>query len=174
MVYAMKHMPMIVGLAAVVMYVISYQKKNRRGIVICGATSRALYVIQYLLLGALSGAVLDIIGTVASILAGRKHSPLIRKNLRLILVLLNLSMIIAGALLYENIFSLFPVLGVMLQTGAFWLEDEKNIRRMSLAGCPFWLSYNIISGAYGSVVGDILSIISLTVAIFRYDIPRKK
>lgn len=75
---------------------------------------------------------------------------------------------------YKNVFSLFPLVGVMLQTGAFWPDDEKSIRRMSLSGSPFWLTYNLINRAYGSVVGDVLCIVSLVVAMLRYDLRKKE
>ncbi|MBQ9112739.1 MAG: YgjV family protein [Clostridia bacterium] len=66
---------------------------------------------------------------------------------------------------------LLPIAGVLLHTGAFWITNEKMIRRVSLAGSPFWLVYNFVSRAYGSAVGDILTMVSIIVAMIRY---RKK
>ena len=86
---------------------------------------------------------------------------------------INLLILAAGLLLYENIFSLFSVAGVILHTSAFWIKDEKKIRRLSLAGSPCWLVYNIANYAYGSALGDVLSIVSICIAIFRYDIKVK-
>ncbi|MBQ2734642.1 MAG: YgjV family protein [Clostridia bacterium] len=165
-----------VGLLAVAIYVTGYQQKKRKRIVFCGVVSRALYILQYLLLGAFAGAVLDVIGIIASFLAGMKHKEWVRKHMVTILIVLNISMVVGGVVLYlwfGDIYSPLPVIGVMLQTGAFWLDDEKKIRRMSLAGCPFWVSYNFISRAYGSVVGDLLSIVSLVIAMIRYDLLKK-
>ncbi|MBR4940381.1 MAG: YgjV family protein, partial [Clostridia bacterium] len=42
----------IIGLCAVVLFVLSYQMKARRGIILCNAASRVFYVTQYILLGA--------------------------------------------------------------------------------------------------------------------------
>jgi hypothetical protein len=69
---------------------------------------------------------------------------------------------------YEGIFDLLPVAGVLLHTGAFWLTDEKKISRVSLSGSPFWFVYNLHSQAYFSAVGDILTMISILVAMLRY------
>ena len=88
-------------------------------------------------------------------------------------VVVNLLIVLLGLTTYKNIFSLFPILGVLLHTSAFWITDEKIIRRVSLLGCPFWLAYNLISGAYGSVIGDALSIFSLLIAMFKYDFKHK-
>ena len=157
-----------IGIAAVALFVLSYQMKKRRTIVWCNVISRALYVIQYVLLTAFEGAVLDVIGILASVLAQRKDMPFIQKHLKAVIAVVNVLIVTAGILLYENVFSLLPVLGVLLHTGAFWLSDEQKIRRVSFLGSPFWLMYNLISHAYGSALGDAMTMVSLAVAMVRY------
>lgn len=51
----------ILGLLAVAMFVLSYQMKSARNIIILNAGSRLLYIAQYILLGAFEGALLDTI-----------------------------------------------------------------------------------------------------------------
>ena len=77
-------------------------------------------------------------------------------------------MVVTEILLYENVFSILPVLGVSLHTTAFWIDDERIIRIVSLIGSPFWLVYNFVSRAYGSAVGDALTIGSIIVAMVKY------
>ena len=164
----------ILGLFAVATFLLSYQQKKRKNIIIWNAASRILYIIQYLMLGAFEGAALDILGTISSVAAQKKDTPIIRKHIRLFIILINLIIFTAGLLLYENIFSLFPVAGVILHTSAFWITDEKTIRRISFLGSPFWLIYNLASLAYGSAIGDILTMVSIGTAIYRYDIRLKQ
>ena len=64
----------IIGITAGAMFVFSYQCKTRRGILLLNAGSRVFYVLQYLLLGAFSGAVLDITALAVSLLAQRKDN----------------------------------------------------------------------------------------------------
>ena len=160
----------IIGLLAVACFLLSYQQKKRKGIILLNATSRALYIIQYILLGAFDGAAIDIAGIVASLLAEKKDAPIIKKHLKLFIIGIDAIIVASGLVFYQNVFSLFPIIGVLLHTSAFWLEKEKHIRLVSLLGSPFWLVFNITSGAYGSAIGDTLSIVSILVAIFRYDI----
>lgn len=169
----MMYIAQAVGLVAVALFLLSYQQKKRKNIIIMNALSRILYILQYILLGAFSGAVLDVLGTVSSVAAEKKDTPFIKKHLKLVLVLVNLLIIGVGLLIYENIFSLLPIFGVLFHTGAFWLDDEKTVRRLSLLGSPFWLAYNLVSAAYGSAVGDILSMVSIIIAMFRYDAKKK-
>ena len=163
--------PLAVGVLAVVLFLLSYQQKTRMRIILFNTVSRVLYILQYILLGAYEGAVLDILGAVSSIVAGRKHVGFVKKHARLLLILIDVVIIGAGICLYENVYSLLPIAGVLLHTTAFWIEDEKIIRRVSLAGSPFWFVYNFSEAAYGSALGDLLTIGSILIAMFRY---RKK
>ena len=163
--------PQIVGLLAVATFLWSYQQKKRKNIILWNAISRGLYILQYLLLGAFSGAVLDILGAISSVLAGKRDQGFIKKHTKLTMLLINGAIITAGlviAILHRSLWDLLPIAGVLLHTGAFWITDEKIIRRISLAGSPFWFIYNLHSMAYGSAVGDILTMCSIVIAMVRY------
>ncbi len=169
----MKYIANAVGICAVITFVLSYQQKKRRNIVLCNAISRTLYVLQYILLGAFEGAVLDVVGIGASIAAQNKDKSFIKKHLTPVIVAVNAVIIISGIVMYENVYSLLPMFGVLFHTGAFWFTKEKHIRLASFLGSPFWLAYNLLSGAYGSAMGDILTMCSIGLSIYRYDIKRK-
>ena len=161
----------IIGLAAVALFLLSYQMKTRGGIIAMNLTSRILYVVQYLLLGAISGAVLDVLGSLASVVAQNREKPLIKKHLRLTFILVNLAIIGAGvavAIVNKSLLDLLPIVGVALHTGAFWLTKERTIRIVSFIGSPFWLTYNLASRAYGSAIGDLLTMGSIVIALIKY------
>jgi len=164
----------IVGFAAITLYLLGYLQKKRKNIIIMNATCRFLYIVQYILLSAFEGAVLDIAGIISSVLAGKKDTPFIKKHIKIVFILVNLLIIAMGLLLYKNVYSLLPIIGVLFHTSAFWITDEKWIRRVSMIGSPFWLLYNFLCGAYSSCIGDILSMVSLGIAMVRYDTKREK
>ena len=158
----------IIGFLAVGSFLLSYQLKKRKNIILCNVISRGLYILQYILLGAFEGAVLDVLGAISSVVAAKKHLPFIQKHTKLFVVGIDLVIVVAGLLLYVNLFSLLPIAGVLLHTTAFWINDEKTIRRVSLFGSPFWLVYNVSCFAYGSAVGDFLTMVSIVVAMIKY------
>lgn len=166
----MKVAAQIVGIFAVVLFLLSYQMKKRRNIILCNAVSRVLYILQYIMLGAYEGAVLDVLGTVSSVMAQNKDKDFIKKYVKGMFLLINLLMVVAGLWLYEDIFSLGALIGVLLHTIAFWITEEKTIRRVSFLGSPFWLIFNLANHAYGSAIGDFLTMVSIGTAIYRYDI----
>ena len=163
--------PQIVGSLAVALFLLSYQLKARKNIIICNILSRCLYILQYFMLGAVAGAVLDILGAAASVIAERKAQPFIKKHLRLIFILANATIAASGiaiCIINQSALDLLPIAGVLLHTGAFWISNEKVIRRISLAGSPFWLVYNLMSRAYGSALGDLLTMLSILIAMAKF------
>lgn len=162
----------IFGLCAVVIYILSYQMKHRRGIILCNASSGILYIIQYLLLFAFEGAAMDLLGLLPSLLAAKKDHPLIQKRLKPLIIVTNILIVAVGLLLYKNLFSLLALLGVLLEKGALWLTKERNIRIVSFLATPCWLTYNLAAGAYGSAIGNILAACSILLALIRYDFKR--
>ncbi len=167
----MKITAQIIGLLAVATFLLSYQQKKRKNIILLNTLSRCLYILQYMLLGAFSGAVLDVLGAVSSVVAGKKHKGFVKRHAKAVLIAINGVIILAGVLIAfynKRWLDLFPIAGVLLHTSAFWISDEKIIRRVSLLGSPFWLVYNLFSQAYGSAIGDLLTMGSIIIAMIRY------
>ena len=48
------------------------------------------------------------------------------------------------------------------------MRKEKMIRFISIFSVLSWLVYNIVSGAYGSAVGSVLTLVSIISALIRY------
>ena len=170
----MRFLATLFGIGAVVLFVLSYQIKSRKGLIAANAASRVLYVIQYLLLGAFEGALLDVSGFFVSVLCHQRDRAFIKKYLIFSVILSDLLIVGVGMLTYQNLYSLLPILGVIFETLALWLRRERHIRFTSLAAAPFWLAYNLYSAAYGSAIGNVIAVISISVAILRYDVFKTK
>ena len=161
-----------IGLVAITLYVLGYLQKTRKNIILVSVISKVLYVLQYILLGAISGAILDIVGALSSILAERKNKiGFIKKHTVLFVVIMDSLMIAGGAVLFfvfGDKYAIFSTLGVLLHTSAFWIDDEKKIRKLSFCGSPFWFIYNFMSKAYSCCIGDLLSMVSIVTSMIRY------
>lgn len=165
---------LIAGFSAVALYLLCFQLKSAKKIIVCRLFSSILYVLQYLLLFAFVGAAMDAAAAVISLLAYNKDKAFINKHKVLILIIANITVVAVGMLLYENIFSLLPIAGVMLEGTSNWMKSEKMIRIVSLFAIPCWLVYNFITRAYGSAIGSILALISIILALIRYSKKYKK
>ena len=170
----MKTAALISGLAAVFFFLLSYQFPKRRAIITCNVISRVLYILQYLLLFAFEGAVMDVSAIPSSVLAARKHTPFVQNHKWAIIAAVNGFVIILGLLVWQDWLSWVPVVGVLLETNALWMTKEKYIRIWSLAALPFWLFYNLRCGAWGAALGNVLVIGSILTAMKRYDFPGRE
>ncbi len=159
----------ITGLCAVIFCLLCYQFRNRKAIVTCNVISRVLYVLQYLLLFAFEGAAMDLSAIPASMIAARKHTPFVTKYKIQLWLAGNAVVVIIGALFWKNIFSLLPIIGALLEITGLWMTKEKYIRLVTLTSIPFWMSYNVLCGAYGSAIGNVLMVVSILTALYRHD-----
>jgi hypothetical protein len=159
----------ILGISAVVTFLLSFQFKTRKNIILVNLISRTLYILQYIFLGAFEGAVLDFLGFLFSFTARYKERDFITKNLKAIMIITTIILFAIGMAMYENVYSLFAIAGIVCEVLALWLTKEKNIKILSMFAAPGWMVYNLANKAYGSVVGNILVIVSIAVAIFRLD-----
>ena len=174
----LKNIGEIISYIAVAVFLLGYLQRKRGTILAFNIISRALYILSYAFLGALSGAVLDVMGTAIASLAGKKNSGFVKKHLKSIIIGTSVATIIAGTATWvvcepEKWYAFMPMVGILLQAGAFWLDDEKWIRRLSLAGCPFWFTYNLLTPGSVAYIGDAISILTLIVAMYRYDFKKK-
>lgn len=167
----MKLIAQIIGLLAVGTFLWSYQQKKREHIIWMNFASRCLYILQYLLLGAFTGAVLDILAAGSSAFSGKKHTDFIKKYEKPIVVILNAAISAVGLLIAyfnQSLLDLFALAGVLFEINALWLTRERAIRWVSLFAAPCWFIYNFLSGAYGSAIGNVFTIASIVVAMIRY------
>lgn len=164
----------IVGIVGIVVLLLGYQQKTRGRIIAVNMTARLLFILQYVLLLAFEGAVMDFAAMISTFVAGKKETPFVKKYRIPVLIVVNGLIIAAGLSVYEDIFSLSPIVAVLFQTSGLWLSKEKNIRRVCILGGPFWFIYNFSSKAYASCAGDIMGITSLLIAMLRYDWKRDK
>ena len=92
----------ILGIAAVGLYLLSFQLKKRKQIVFTTFVSNGFFVLQYFLLGAYSGAVLDFLSAIFSFLANKKNEETHRKLIKISSLIIMVIMICVGVTLAIN------------------------------------------------------------------------
>ena len=131
----MKIVAQIIGLLAVATFLLSYQQKKRNNIILINFISRCLYILQYLLLGAFSGAIFDILAAVSSVFSGKKHVSFIKKHVRLIVIIINTCILAVGVIIAffnKSFLDLFALAGVLFEINALWYNELKFIEAMAV------------------------------------------
>lgn len=157
----------ILGALAIICWVISIQQKNKQNILVCQIVANGLYAIQYYLLGALTAASMNFTSFLRSIVfydnekKNRKHS-------KFSLLFFSSAIIIFGALTYNGLFNLIPIVITLAYTYSVWQNNLFIARLVFLTAAFIWIYYNIKVGAYISIIGNVLEIISGITALIRF------
>ncbi len=129
-----------------------------------------MFVIQYLLLGAYTGAAMDVIGIIRNItfilLVKYERSTTVG------IVIFSLVTIGLGVLSWEGYISLLAIFAKTITTIAYGIKNARTIRMCNIPSSSCWLAYNLISFSLAGVINEIFVLASIAVAEFRFS--RKK
>ncbi len=170
-----------IGIVAMAFNILSYQQKTQKKVIVCQLFGCTLFAINFLMLGATVGAILNMVGAVRAVVFMNKkklHSDNIAWLIGFICIYI-LSYILTFTLfdkevsLLNCIIEFLPVIGMTATTVSFRYTDAKTIRRFGLISSPSWLVYNIANFALGAIICEVLSLGSIIIGILRLDMAKK-
>ena len=137
----------------------------------------ALFAVNFFLLGAIIGGLLNVIAFVRAILFIYKDK--LRTDNLYWFVGFSLVFVCCYVLTFtvfgkeptfvNLLVEVLPVIGMVALTIGFRMKDAKHIRLCGLVSSPSWLIYNIIAFSVGAIVCEAISIVSIIVGFFRLD-----
>ncbi len=160
------------GIIAALILILSFQVHDKKMLVVTQTIGFFCFSIHYFLIGAYSGAALNLICSVRNILyyLRTKNS----KNGPLLPIIFAIILVIASAFSWDGYHSLFIIIGLAINTLSLGLLDTQNFRKSLLISCPLVLLYNIFELSVGGIINEGLSIISGIIGILRYIKVKKK
>lgn len=164
----------IVGIAAIIVWLLSIKQKDTKQVALYQAFANGLYGFQYLLLTAFSAAGMNGISFIRCYLT---HEYLKRgvNPPKYLLILPAILMIIVGLMSiglfsYKTfIITIIPVLITLLYVYSLWKNDLRFIYKTVLICAFVWFVYNFFVGAYIGMVGNIFEITFSLNAMKEYD-----
>lgn len=170
---SMRIVAQLFGLFALITWNVSVQLKDKKRVMAYQTIANFSYGLQYIFLGAITAGLMNFISVVRCFLLFEQEKKKEKPSKKMFYIF-SLIIIIIGFLTYKDITSLIPVLISLLYTYSVFQSDMKVFRIIFFIGGICWLSYNILVGAYVSVFGNVIEILSGLTAIIRYDIKKKK
>ena len=161
----------LLGIYGLILCVIPFQFKKHKQIVLFKMTSELLFSAQYFLMGAYTGAVLDLISGLRNFLFYKFVEK--KRSTTPIIVAFGLLVLVLGILSWTSWLSLLPIGAKLLTTISYGMKKERLLRFITLPSCLLWLSYNALVGAWEAMIGDSLALISILIAIYKFDILQK-
>ena len=165
-------MAQIIGIIAFCLAVWSFQQNEHKKIVLLQLLANLCFIIHFYLIGAFTGALLNFIGFVRSIVFLCKNQKWAAGNFWL--VFFSLLCIAAGIYTWQGPLSLLPMMAMVLTTIAFGIESPRLTRLFSFPSSPLWLIYNIINGSWGGALTECFNMASILIAMFRFDRKKKQ
>ena len=152
----------LIGLIIFVLCIIGTTKLETKQVFLYNAIENVLATVQYLLLGAWTGAMCCIIAVLRNVVFARykKKVPMYVLIIYIIVViLLNFKMV-------HNLYDIVPIINIIIFAIALWSKDIMNIKVVGLFTCVDGGIYDFNKGAYVTVFKEIIDGIVAISAIY--------
>lgn len=169
-----------IGIIAMIFVVLSFQGKDAKKVIACQMIGCILFIVNYFMLGAIVGALMNIIATIRAIVYINKKT--FRADSIAWPVAISAACLVAYVLVFtvfgkpftvgNAVLELLPVIGNTITTIAFHTGSAKWIRRLGVFVSVCWITYNSFNFALGGILCEAFSLCSIFVGFLRYD--RKK
>lgn len=128
-----------------------------------------LFVVHYCLLGAWTGALMNLIEAGVVYLAYKKEEKAWAR-LKFWPYFFIFLYIVAGVVTLKTSADFLPVVAQIFGAIAVWQSNPRAIRFIMLAPRPLWFIYNFIVGSYAGMTAEVFILASVLIGIIRFDI----
>ena len=162
----------IIGVIAMAILFISYQFKDQKKLITVQTIGVLGMCVHYLLINATLGLTINIVCLVRNLCyANRDKKFLSGKWVPIFFA------VVAGAvgfLSWEDYYSLFIILGIVINTLCFALSDTQKLRYSILITSPLVFIYDIFVLSIGGMANEALTVVSAIIGIVRINQAKKK
>ena len=167
-----------VGIVAMAINSLSFQRPTQKGILRMQLVSSLLFAFHFTMIGAITGGILNAIGACRAVVYGNRDKKWARSRWWLPLFI---ALYLAAYALTFTVFGkeptpgnlaleFLPVVGMTVTNISFLLDNERKLRALALVNSPLWMVYNGINRSIGGTVTEIISLISVIIAVIRFDV----
>ncbi len=180
----------ILGVFGLVLNILAVQFNKYRTVIMMKSLSCFLFIVQYALIGAYVGLVMDAIGLVRNIVFSERIKK--GKPMKLCIGIFAAIICIAGAVtmifswdttilkmarwstnttvitIIAVAVSIVSIVAKFLTTVGYGIESPHAIRMINLPSSSCWVIYNIACFSPTGVINELLCIVSILIAEFRF------
>ena len=164
----------LIGFIGIIAGVAALQCNKHSHALLFKMTEEAIFGFQYLLLGGITGAVLNGVGIIRNLIftyLGKKDDQKALKYARIILAIL---FAVLGLLSWKGAISILIIFAKVLSTCAYGTTNMKKMRIMLSITSICWICYNAYIGSVAGVLSDCGNLASCVVGMIRYDYRKKE
>ena len=165
----------VIGIFGVALLFFAYQMKVKKTLLLLQMLGIALIAIQYFMINALSGAVLNVVCLIRTVFFYFTEEKIENPKLKTYVFPLIFAGLVCvfGILSWEGWHSILLLLCLAINSFCTGACNPQNFRISLLFTCTLALVYNVIVFSIGGMLNEIVSIISAVIGIIRYKIEKK-
>lgn len=162
----------IFGIIGIIFSVLSMQMKTKKNIMIMLLCLNLASALNFLFLDSISGSLVCFFGCIETIVNYLFDSKNKRVPIYIIVfyVIVNIAL---GLSTYHSPIDLLPIICALLYCATVCVKKESNIRKLMFANQSIWLVYDLIVKAYMFSISNVLTLVSIVIAYFRYDYKKR-
>ncbi len=155
-----------IGAIGYTLLALSYFKKEKREILFMQIFAYIFFAIHYYLLSGISGVICNLIGLFAliTIYIFEKYKL---KNKIIVLTFFIVLLLLVNIMTFQNIYSIFPMIALVIVIISFLKNDENNIRAIGILSAICWLVYAIAYKSYISIIFQAITLIDVVIAFVK-------
>ena len=150
----------IIGFIGYFFLAMSYHEKKKNKILFVQLFAYIFFITHFYLLKGYTGALCNLLNLITLLIIYKFNN---KKIYYFIIPLLIMTSLIS----FENIYSIFPIIGSIMSLLSFLNKDENFIRLIGIISSICWLIYAIIYNSYATIIFVIFTIISTTIAYIK-------
>lgn len=162
-----------IGVIAIGTKILETQNKKRSNIILYAMFGAICWVAYFVLYGDFTSALVNLIGF-TQLLIFFQRGKYKWANSKFWLVFFLIVQVAISVFTWQDYFSLFPVVGGLLGTIAYFVMNEKAYRYLFLSLILCWIGNGIARGYVIALIHDIFAAVSISIAIVRYNILGKE
>jgi len=156
------------GLVGLLFGVLAFQNNNHKNIVLLKLLNEFFFAIQYMLLGAYTGAAMNLVSCIRNYIYCKNVEA--GRSTRKWMFIFSIIIVAVGIVTWSSFWSLVPIFAKLLTTAAYGMRDPKKVRFLTLPSSLCWLLYNALYHSAGGVINEVFTTVSILVGIVRFDI----
>ena len=160
----------IFGIIAIISLLISFQINDKNSLFKFQIISSFASFFQYLFIGGLMGALMNIAAGIRNIVFKRYDGKIPLFVLIIFIVFITFISMIG----FDGNISLLPMLAVLNYSYALWTLDLKLIRLVDIFACVLFLVYDVSVFSVTGFIKHFFELIFCLIGIYRFDLKRVK
>jgi len=163
----------LIGVIGILAGIMAFQSNKHSRALGYKITEESIFALQYLLLGGITGAILNVVGAIRNIIFARLGIANKEKELKYARIIIAAIYTVIGLFSWNGIISILIVFAKIISTLAYGTTDMKKMRILIFFSSICWICYNIHLGSIAGALADGFTLTSVIIGMVRYDVRRK-